>query len=52
MGVIEIPTNKPCVRRDLDDIVMLTRREKYRRVLEILSRRAFGQPWLSRNSQC
>ncbi len=47
MGVIEIPTNKPCVRRDLDDIVMLTRREKYRRVLEILSgAHSRGQPVL------
>lgn len=47
MGVIEIPTNKPCVRRDLDDIVMLTRREKYRRVLEILSKaHSRGQPVL------
>ena len=47
MGVIEIPTNKPCVRRDFDDVVMLTRREKYRRVLEILTEaHSRGQPVL------
>ena len=34
MDVIEIPTNKPVARRDLDDAVYMTKKEKYRAVVE------------------
>ena len=34
MDVIEIPTNKPVIRKDLDDAVYMTKKEKYRAVVE------------------
>ncbi len=34
MDVIEIPTNKPVARKDLDDAVYMTKKEKYRAVVE------------------
>ncbi len=33
MAVIPIPPNKPCVRKDLNDLIYKTRREKYQAVL-------------------
>ena len=32
MDVIEIPTNKPVIRKDLDDAVYMTKKEKYKAV--------------------
>ena len=34
MDVIEIPTNKPVARKDLDDAVYMTKKEKFRAVVE------------------
>ena len=34
MDVIEIPTNRPVIRKDLDDAVYMTKKEKYRAVVE------------------
>ena len=34
MDVIEIPTNRPVMRKDLDDAVYMTKKEKYRAVVE------------------
>ena len=34
MDVIEIPTNKPVARIDLDDAVYMTKKEKFRAVVE------------------
>ncbi len=34
MDVIEIPTNRPVARKDLDDAVYMTKKEKYRAVVE------------------
>ncbi|MDD2959183.1 MAG: preprotein translocase subunit SecA [Lachnospiraceae bacterium] len=34
MDVIEIPTNRPVQRKDLDDAVYMTKKEKYRAVVE------------------
>ncbi len=34
MDVIEIPTNKPVVRKDLDDAVYMTKKEKYKAVVQ------------------
>ncbi len=36
MDVIEIPTNKPVARVDLDDAVYMTKKEKYRAVVEAI----------------
>ena len=33
MDVIEIPTNKPVIRKDLDDAVYMTKKEKYKAVV-------------------
>ncbi len=47
MDVIEIPTNVPVQREDLDDAVYKTRDEKYRAVVEEVKRaHATGQPVL------
>jgi len=47
MDVIEIPTNKPVQRQDLDDAVYKTQREKYIAVCdEIEAAHATGQPVL------
>ena len=47
MQVVEIPTNKPIIRDDMDDSVYATARGKYRAVLaEIIERHATGQPVL------
>ena len=47
LDVVEIPTNKPVARRDLDDRVYKTAREKYRAVIEeIVEMRSNGRPCL------
>ncbi len=47
MDVIEIPTNLPVQRRDLDDAVYKTKREKYEAVVEAVKEaHATGQPVL------
>ena len=47
MDVIEIPTNKPVQRKDLEDAVYKTKAEKYRAVVEEVKRaHATGQPVL------
>jgi preprotein translocase subunit SecA len=38
MDVIVIPTNQPCVRKDMDDSVYLSKREKYAAVLNEVER--------------
>ena len=34
MDVVEIPTNRPVIRKDLDDAVYMTKKEKFRSVVE------------------
>jgi preprotein translocase subunit SecA len=47
MDVIEIPTNRPVIRRDLDDAVYKTKKEKYHAVVEeVKAAHAKGQPVL------
>ncbi len=47
LDVVEIPTNKPIARNDMDDRVYKTNREKYRAVIEeIESMRNAGRPCL------
>ena len=47
LGVIVVPTNKPCVRRDENDVIYKTRREKYNAIIdEIVERHRKGQPLL------
>lgn len=47
MDVIVIPTNKPVIRRDLDDAVYKTKKEKFRAVVEeIVRAHEKGQPVL------
>ena len=47
MDVVEIPTNRPVLRKDLDDSVYKTQAEKYRAVVEEVKRaHATGQPVL------
>ena len=47
MDVIEIPTNVPVQRKDLDDAVFKTKREKYEAVVEAVKEaHAVGQPVL------
>ena len=47
MDVIEIPTNKPVLRKDLEDAVYKTKEEKYRAVVEAVKEaHATGQPVL------
>ena len=47
MDVIEIPTNKPVARVDLDDAVYMTKKEKYTAVLNAIEEaHAKGQPVL------
>ncbi len=47
LGVIVVPTNKPCVRKDENDVVYKTRREKYNAIInEIVERHRKGQPML------
>ena len=47
MDVIEIPTNRPVIRKDLDDAVYMTKKEKYRAVVEAVKEaHAKNQPVL------
>ena len=47
MDVIEIPTNRPVIRKDLDDAVYKTKREKFHAVIEAIKEaHAKGQPVL------
>jgi preprotein translocase subunit SecA len=47
LGVIVVPTNKPCVRKDENDVIYKTRREKYNAIIEdIVERHRKGQPML------
>ena len=47
MDVVEIPTNRPVVRKDLNDAVYATKNEKYRAVIrEIEAAHTKGQPVL------
>ena len=47
LGVIVVPTNKPCVRKDENDVIYKTRREKYNAIIdEIVERHRKGQPLL------
>ena len=47
MDVIEIPTNRPVQRQDLDDVVYKTKKEKYQAVVdEVVRAHATGQPVL------
>ncbi|MCI8292154.1 MAG: preprotein translocase subunit SecA [Hespellia sp.] len=47
MDVIEIPTNEPVQRIDLDDAVYKTKKEKYKAVVEEVKKaHTFGQPVL------
>ena len=47
LDVVEIPTNKPIARKDLDDRVYKTAREKYKAVIdEIIAMRNAGRPVL------
>jgi preprotein translocase subunit SecA len=47
LDVIVVPTNKPCVRADANDVVYKTRREKYNAIIkEIEERHRKGQPLL------
>ncbi len=47
MDVVEIPTNVPVIRKDLEDAVYKTKKEKYRAVVEeIIKAHEKGQPVL------
>lgn len=47
MKVVVIPTNKPVIRKDMDDLVYRTRREKFNAIVEdIIERHEKGQPIL------
>ena len=47
MDVVEIPTNRPIQRKDLDDAVYMTKKEKYRAVVDAVKEaHAKGQPVL------
>ena len=47
LDVVEIPTNKPVIRNDMDDRVYKTAREKYNAVIdEIINMRVSGRPTL------
>jgi preprotein translocase subunit SecA len=47
LGVIVVPTNRPCVRKDENDVIYKTRREKYNAIIdEIVERHRKGQPVL------
>ncbi|MEI6351981.1 MAG: preprotein translocase subunit SecA [Verrucomicrobiota bacterium] len=47
LDVVVIPTNQPCIRKDLNDLIFKTRREKYNAVVnEIRAAHARQQPVL------
>ncbi|MDD5898307.1 MAG: preprotein translocase subunit SecA [Clostridia bacterium] len=47
LDVVQVPTNRPMIRKDLNDMVYKTRAAKFKAVVEeIVSRHATGQPVL------
>jgi len=47
LGVVSVPTNRPLVRDDKSDLIFLSKKAKYKAVVEdILERRKKGQPVL------
>ena len=47
LDVVEIPTNRPVIRNDMDDRIYKTAREKYRAVIEeVVRMRNMGRPTL------
>ena len=47
LGVVVVPTNRDCIRKDADDLIFKTRREKLNALIEeIKKRNAAGQPML------
>ncbi len=47
LDVIVIPTNRPCIRKDENDSVFKTKREKYNAIVEsVIARHTKGQPVL------
>ena len=47
MYVIQIPTNKPVIRKDMTDLIFATKQDKYNAIIkEIKERHATGQPVL------
>ena len=47
MYVIQIPTNKPVIRKDMADLIFATKQDKYNAIInEIKERHATGQPLL------
>ncbi len=47
LDVIVIPTNRPCIRKDENDSIFKTKREKYNAILkDVIARHAKGQPIL------
>ena len=47
MYVIQIPTNKPIIRKDMADLIFATKQDKYNAIIqEIKERHATGQPVL------
>ncbi|MDD2708972.1 MAG: preprotein translocase subunit SecA [Verrucomicrobiae bacterium] len=47
LGVVVIPSNRPCQRKDENDVIYKTRREKFNRIVqEIQERHGKGQPIL------
>jgi preprotein translocase, SecA subunit len=47
LDVVQIPTNKPMIRKDMNDVVYKNKRAKYNNVLaEIIQRHQTGQPLL------
>ena len=47
LGVMVIPTNRPCVREDLNDLMFKTRSQKYKTVIEDIEKaHGKGQPIL------
>lgn len=47
LSVVQIPTHKPCIRIDRNDVIFKTRREKYNAVIKLLEEKhKQGQPVL------
>jgi len=47
LGVVDVPTNRPVMRIDIDDELYRTKAEKYQAVIEdVIERQATGQPIL------
>ena len=47
LDVIEIPTNRPCIRKDENDSIFKTKREKFNAIIEdVIERHDKGQPVL------